>query len=142
MIVVDTSVWIDYFNGTVNPHTDWLDHEIDDEPVSLTDLILCELLQGVRLKSEFSRMRRELAPFPVFNTGGESMAVAAATYFRILRAKGHTIRKTPDCIIATFCIQEGHSLLHRDRDFDPFEQHLGLRVIHPGRGPARAHHLQ
>ncbi len=67
----------------------------------------------------------------VLSSGGVEIAVAAAENYRILRTKGITVRKTIDCLIATFCIREGHELLHRDRDFDPFEMHLGLQVIHP-----------
>ena len=142
MIIVDTTVWIDYFRGTANSHTDWLEQQIGKQAIALTDLILCEFLQGIRLDSDFAKVRREMAPYPVFNTGGESLAVSSAQNFRLLRAQGRTIRKTPDCLIATFCIQHHHSLLHRDRDFDSFEKYLGLRVIHPRSDDARALHLQ
>ncbi|HEX5233923.1 MAG TPA: PIN domain nuclease [Silvibacterium sp.] len=131
MTIVDTTVWIDYLAGTVNPHTDWLDRELGRLPLGLTDLILCETLQGIRADSAFTRVRRELSRFEIFDTGGEARAMASAQNYRFLRAHGHTIRKTIDCLIATFCLTEGHSLLHRDHDFDPFEKHLGLRVIHP-----------
>jgi hypothetical protein len=77
------------------------------------------------------RVRRDLSKFEVFETGGEALAVASAQNYRSLRSRGDTIRKTIDCLIATFCLTEGHSLLHRDHDFDPFEKHLGLRVVHP-----------
>jgi predicted nucleic acid-binding protein len=92
---------------------------------------LCELLQGVRGDALFAQVRREMLRFEVFSTGGMEMAVLSAQNFQTLRAKGVTVRKTIDCLIATFCLTEGHSLLHRDRDFDAFEQHLGLRVIAP-----------
>ncbi len=131
MTVVDTTVWIDYLGGNVNPHTDWLDRELNQQRLALTDLILCEILQGIRTDSDFRRVRRDLSRFEVLDTGGEALAVASAQNYRFLRSHGHTIRKTIDCLIATFCLLEGHSLLHRDHDFDPFETHLGLRVIHP-----------
>ena len=133
MIIVDTTVWIDYFGGTANPHTDWLDRELSQQRIGLTDLILSEILQGIRDDSTFKRLRRELCHFEVFSTGGIDLAVASAQNYRILRSRGYTVRKTIDCLIATFCLSEGHALLHRDRDFDPFEKALGLRVLHPAR---------
>lgn len=131
MTIVDTTVWIDYFAGTINSHTDWLDRELSLRRIGLTDLILCEILQGIRAESAFKQVRQSLSKFEIFDTGGETAAVSAAQNYRVLRSHGYTIRKTIDCLIATFCIAESHSLLHRDRDFDPFERHLGLRVIHP-----------
>ncbi len=131
MIIVDTTVWIDYLGGTANPHTNWLDRELNQQRLGLTDLILCETLQGIRAESVFRQVRRDLSRFEVFDTGGEALAVASARNYRFLRSHGHTIRKTIDCLIATFCLAEGHSLLHRDHDFDPFEKYLSLRVINP-----------
>ncbi len=131
MTIVDTTVWIDYLGGTSNPQTVWLDRELNHQRLGLTDLILCELLQGIRGDSTFAQVRRELSKFEIFDSGGEALAVAAAQNYRFLRAYGKTVRKTIDCLIATFCLSGGHSLLHRDRDFDLFEKHLGLRVLHP-----------
>jgi predicted nucleic acid-binding protein len=131
VIIVDTTVWVDYLRGTHNPETEWLDIEADRKRLGLTDLILCEVLQGVRSEQEFSQVRTELQRFELFETGGEELVIAAATNFRIIREKGKTVRKTIDCLIATFCMMNGHALLHRDRDFDSFEQLLGLKVIHP-----------
>ncbi|MHB1858346.1 MAG: type II toxin-antitoxin system VapC family toxin [Acidobacteriaceae bacterium] len=131
MTIVDTTVWIDYLRGAANPHTDWLDRELNRQRLGLTDLILCEVLQGIGGDSTFIRVRRDLSRFEVFDTGGEAMAVAAARNYRLLRSRGHTVRKTIDCLIATFCLTERHSLLHRDNDFEPFEKYLGLRVVHP-----------
>jgi predicted nucleic acid-binding protein len=131
MTIVDTTVWIDYLAGTPNPQTDWLDAELDRQRLGLTDLILCEVLQGIRGDSAFAQVHRELTKFAVFDTGGEALAVASAKNYRVLRSRGKTVRKTIDCLIATFCIANGHILLHRDRDFDLFEGHLGLRVLHP-----------
>ncbi len=130
-MIVDTTVWIDYFGGVRNPHTDWLDGEIARRRLGLTDLILCELLQGIRGDAQFKQIREEMRRFAIFDTGGESLAVDSATNYRVLRGRGITIRKTIDCLIASFCIREGHTLLHRDRDYDAFEEHLGLRVVHP-----------
>ena len=129
MIIVDTTVWIDYLGGTDNPHTAWLEREVTRQRLGLTDLILCEVLQGIRADAAFERIRRDLSRFEVFDTGGESLAVASARNYRSLRSRGHTVRKTIDCLIATFCLSGEHSLLHRDRDFDLFEKHLDLRVV-------------
>ena len=131
MVIVDTTVWIDYLAGTVNSQTSWLDREMERQRLGLTDLNLCEVLQGVRDAGTFAQVRRDLSRFHVFHTGGMDLAIAAAQNYRSLRARGHTIRKTIDCLIATFCLRQGHGLLHRDHDFDPFEKHLGLRVVHP-----------
>jgi predicted nucleic acid-binding protein len=131
MIIVDTTVWIDYLAGTVNPHTDWLGRELTQQRLGLTDLILYEILQGIREDLTFGHVLRVLSNFEVFDSGGEALAISSARNFRALRAQGHTVRKTIDCVIATFCLTQGHSLLHRDHDFDPFENFLGLRVVHP-----------
>jgi predicted nucleic acid-binding protein len=131
MIIVDTTVWIDYLSGRDNRETDYLDRELSRQRLGLTDLILCETLQGVSDERSFTRVLQELRKFELFETGGEEMAILAARNFRRLRQHGRTVRKTIDCLIATFCLHHGHSLLHRDRDFDHFEQVLGLTVIHP-----------
>ena len=131
MVIVDTTVWIDYLAGTANGQTSWLDRELSRQRLGLTDLILCEVLQGIRRDPAFARARRDLEKFHIFETGGIDLALAAAQNYRLLRRRGATVRKTIDCLIATFCLQAGHQLLHRDRDFDPFEKHLGLRVVHP-----------
>jgi predicted nucleic acid-binding protein len=131
MVIVDSSVWIDYFADVRDHRTDWLDRQFGLQPIGLTDLILCEVLQGFRDEFTFARVRKELLLFQVFDSGGQDLAVTAAGNFRFLRKKGHTVRKTIDCMIATFCIESAHELLHRDRDFDPFEKYLGLRVVHP-----------
>jgi predicted nucleic acid-binding protein len=131
MVIVDTTVWIDYLGGVTNPHTAWLERELSRQPLGLTDLILCELLQGIRQEKAFNQVRQEMSRFTVFDSGGEAIAVAAAKNHRFLRSRGLTVRKTIDCVIATFCLRSQHALLHRDRDFDPFEQHLGLNVLHP-----------
>jgi predicted nucleic acid-binding protein len=131
MVIVDTTVWIDYLRGLQNSETNYFDRELGRQRFGLTDLILCEILQGLRDDQASKRVLRELRQFELFETGGEELAVAAARNFRSLRQRGHTVRKTIDCLIATFCLRHGHSLLHRDRDFDHFEKILGLAVIHP-----------
>ena len=131
MVIVDTTVWIDFFQGVANPETDWLHLELDRQRLGLTDLILCEVLQGVRDEAAVKDVQRQLFKLEVFETGGVALARESARNYRALRSRGHTVRKTIDCMIATFCIREQHSLLHRDRDFDPFERFLELSVIHP-----------
>ena len=131
MVVVDTSVWIDYLRGTNNPETLWLDQELTHQRLGLADLILCEVLQGVRDHALFNQVRDELLTFHLFETGGKELAIASALNYRNLRAQGYTVRRTIVCLIATFCLEAGHEILHRDRDFDAFERALGLRVIHP-----------
>jgi hypothetical protein len=131
MVIVDTTVWVDYLHGMQNQETEWFDREVGQEEIGLTDLILCEVLQGVRRDDEYFRVRTLLGEFEVLETGGEELCVAAAENYRKLRKRGRTVRKTIDCLIATFCIRNGHSLLHRDNDFRHFEELLGLTVIHP-----------
>jgi predicted nucleic acid-binding protein len=131
MTIVDTTVWIDYLGGKSNPHTEWLDRELGQQRFGLTDTILCEVLQGIREEPVFKQVLKELARFEVFSTGGASLAIASANHYRTLRSRGITVRKTIDCLIATFCLSQNYALLHRDRDFDAFEKHLGLRVIRP-----------
>ena len=131
MVIVDTTVWIDYLRGAGNPETVWLDRELTHQRFGLTDLILCEVLQDVRDSSAFLQVRDELLNFHVFSTGGPDLAIAAAGNYRTLREQGHTVRKTIDCLIATYCIANGFQLLHHDSDFDPFEGHLGLDVLDP-----------
>lgn len=131
MVIIDTTVWIDYLRGLPNRETEYFDRELSRQRFGLTDLILCETLQGIGDEKAFTRVLRELRKFEIFETGGEDLAIEAARNFRSLRQRGHTVRKTIDCLIATFCLRQGHSLLHRDRDYDPFEDILGLAVIHP-----------
>jgi len=131
VVIVDTTVWIDYLNGVSTAQTDWLDAELARQRLGLTDLILCEVLQGVHDERQATQTRQELLKFEVFETGGIQLAIAAAQNYRNLRARGRTVRKTVDCLIATFCLIDDHALLHNDQDYDPFEKFLSLRVIHP-----------
>lgn len=131
MVIVDTSVWIDYFNEAPNPETTWLDNAIGDQEIGITSLTLCEVLQGVHSPRQFRDFLRDMLFFAVFETGSAELAIASAENYLRLRRSGITIRSTIDCLIATFCIENGHRLLHKDRDFDAFESHLGLQVLHP-----------
>jgi len=131
MVIIDTTVWIDYLRGVSNKETNYLDREVARQRFGLTDLILCEILQGISDEKSLTRVLQELRNFELFETGGADLAIEAARNFRRLRQHGHTVRKTIDCLIATFCLQHRHSLLHRDRDFDHFEELLGLTVVHP-----------
>ena len=129
MILVDSSVWIDHFRGNDTPQVALLDRVLASEPVAIGDLILVEVLQGFTSDRDFNHARRLLTALTVIEIGGAGMAVQTAQNFRRLRALGITVRKTIDTLIATRCIADGLTLLHSDHDFDPFEQHLGLRVL-------------
>lgn len=129
MIIVDSSVWIDYFRGVETPQTKKLDQLLGVVPLAIGDLILAEVLQGCSSDKEFSEVRQTLSALSVVNLGGVDIAIAAAKNFRKLRALGVTVRKTIDTVIATRCIMDGHELLHRGRTFDASQQHLGLRCM-------------
>ena len=129
MILVDSSVWIDFFRGTSTPQVDWLDANLGLEPMVVGDIILAEVLQGFQSDRDFDQARQLLATFETISMVDPAVAVQAAKNFRALREKGVTVRKTIDTLIATSCIQKGLILLHSDRDFDPFAAHLGLRVV-------------
>ncbi|PWB59490.1 MAG: VapC toxin family PIN domain ribonuclease [Betaproteobacteria bacterium] len=131
MILVDSSVWIDYFRGLATPEAGRLDAILGQEPVATGDLILAEVLRGFAHDRDFERARRLLAALVLVEIGGERIAVQAARNFRALRARGVTARKTIDTLIATRCIESGLALLYSDRDFDPFVEHLGLRSAMP-----------
>ena len=128
MILVDSSVWIDYFGGAASPEADRLDALLGVEPLVTGDLILAEVLQGFAADRDFQHARTLLESFEVVALAGREVCIEAAQNFRTLRRKGVTIRKTIDTIIATCCIRNGYVLLHNDRDFDAFVEHLGLRV--------------
>lgn len=128
MIVVDSSVWIDYFNSRSTPAVESLER-LAGTPLLIGDLIMTEVLQGFRTEADFHRAERIFAELEFQAMVGREVAIAAARNHRALRERGVTVRKTVDTIIATFCLMNGHRLLHNDRDFDPFERYLGLRVI-------------
>ncbi len=127
MIVVDSSVWIDFFRGVTTPQTERLDALLGSEPLAIGDLILTEVLQGFTSEKHFNKARKLLTALNVVGLGGKEIALQAAKNYRALRAQGVTIRKTIDTIIATCCIENDFALLYSDRDFDPFVMHLGLR---------------
>jgi predicted nucleic acid-binding protein len=129
LILVDSSVWIDYFNGTITKQTGRLDGLLGREPLAIGDLILTEVLQGFAEEREFNQARKMLTSLTVVELGGLEIAIQAAKNFRVLRRLGVTVRKTLDTVIATRCIESGYDLLHSDKDFDPFAEHLGLRVV-------------
>ena len=131
MLVVDSTVWIDYFNGLETPQTDYLHNMLDKTPILIGDLILAEVLQGFRADPDFEKARRTLGKFLQVNMVSPALALQSARNYRALRQKGVTVRKTVDSLIATWCIENDHELLHNDSDFDGYEKHLGLRVIHP-----------
>lgn len=129
MILVDSSVWIDFFRSRSTPQVEWLDKNLGVEGLVVGDLILVEVLQGFREDRGFNEARRLLGNLESVVLGGTDIAVEAARNYRRLRARGATVRGTVDVLIATRCLANGLRLLHSDRDFDVFERHLGLRVV-------------
>ena len=132
MILVDSSVWIDFFRNRPSVQAEWLDKNLGIESLVVGDLILAEVLRGFKDVRGFNEARRMLARLSQVTLGGEDIAVEAARNYRKLRARGVTVRGTVDVIIATRCLSEGFRLLHSDRDFDAFEEHLGLQVVDCG----------
>lgn len=128
MILVDSSVWIDYFRGISTPAADTLDGLLENEPLATGDLILTEVLQGFASDRDFDQAYAMLSSLTVIELGGRNIAVQAARNYRRLRALGITVRKTIDTVIATRCIEDDFALLYSDKDFDPFVMHLGLRT--------------
>jgi predicted nucleic acid-binding protein len=128
VILVDSSVWIDFFNGRESRQTDLLALLLRRRILLTGDLILVEVLQGFHRNREVESARQALLALPCADLVGEVVALDSARNYRSLRRKGVTVRKTIDVIIATFCIRNGHVLLHADRDFEPMTEHLGLRT--------------
>lgn len=126
MILVDSSVWIDYFHGIDSRETDFLDRALGEVPISIGDLMLTEVLQGFRTRAEMLRARRLLLELSVVEIAGKDRALQAAAHYRTLRDSGITVPKTIDTLIATFCIQQRVPLLYSDRNFEPFVERLGL----------------
>jgi len=131
VVVVDTTVWIDYVNGLDTPYTNALDYELLRNQVITGDLLIAEFLQGFRADKDFEAAKEIVNSLIYCDMLGKDIALKSAANFRFLRKKGITIRKTADVIIATFCIEHGLPLLHSDRDFDIMENHLGLRIYKP-----------
>lgn len=130
MLMVDSTVWIDYFNGVVDWHTDYLDTHVTLTPILVGDLILAEVLQGFRRDAELEKARSALSKFQQVHMLNTLLALQSARNYRFLRSSGVTVRKTIDSLIATYCIENGLPLLHNDGDFDGYERHLGLKVVH------------
>ena len=129
MILVDSSVWIDYFNGKATRQTQLLDALLGVEPLGIGDLMLTEVLQGFRADADFKLAKKLLTSLDVFDLLGEALAIKSAENFRVLRKRGIAVRKTADVIIATYCIEAKYPLLFSDKDFLPFTEHLGLRPV-------------
>ncbi len=131
MIVVDSSVWIDHFRNDPTPQVLVLRALVlhGDAPLLVGDLVLFEVLQGARSDRDAARIEAELRRFPLVPVSDPHLAAKAAERYRALRSLGVTVRKSVDMLLGAFCIERGHVLLHDDRDFDPMEQHLGLRVV-------------
>lgn len=127
MIVVDSSVWIDYFGGKTTPAAEKLDSLLGETPIAAGDLMLVEVLQGFRTDSDFAQARDLLMSLTIVNMLNTSVALRSAANFRTLRKKGVTVRKTIDTIIATYCIENSLALLYSDKDFQPFREHLKLQ---------------
>jgi hypothetical protein len=131
MVVVDSSALIEFLGGYSNPATDWLNRQRSYRNVIVVNLVLTEILQGIRDERRFLAVESALGRFQFAEVGGWDLAVKSAQNYRTLRGLGITIRSTVDCMIATYCIENGHQLLHCDADFDHFERHLDLDVLHP-----------
>lgn len=131
MILVDSSVWIDYFNGNPTWQTDLLDNYLSNVPIVIWDLIFTEVLQGFRSNQDYETAKIFLSALPFRQIGGYNVAIQSAQNYRKLRKAGVTVRKTIDIIIATFCIMEGLTLLHDDRDFNPIASHFPLKTSTP-----------
>jgi predicted nucleic acid-binding protein len=128
VVVVDTSVWIDYVRGLKTPYTNALDYELMQNQVITGDLLIAEFLQGFRSDKDFEAAKEIMDSLIYFDMLGKDIAIKAALNFRFLRKNGITVRKTADVIIGTFCIEHEFPLLHNDRDFEPMEKYLGLHV--------------
>jgi predicted nucleic acid-binding protein len=128
MILVDTSVWVNYFNGIVNKQTESLDHLLSERTVLVGDIILTEILQGFDRDKEFRLVKKALNPLDSVHLGGKSLAIKAVSNFRFLRSKGITIRKTVDMLIGSWCIKHEVELLHNDKDFDLIATQLPLQI--------------
>jgi hypothetical protein len=129
MILIDSSVWIDYFNGKQTKQTDWLDASLGNTSIIMADLILTEVLQGFQNDKDFGNAKDLLLGIPFLSMGGRELALESALNYRLLRRKGVTVRKTIDVIIGTFCIHYAQTLLHDDRDFEPMVKYLGLKTV-------------
>lgn len=131
MILVDSSTWIDYFNGRQTWQTDLLDGLLEREPILIGDIILTEVLQGFRSDSDYRKAKSLFGGLSYMDMLGRELAVFSAQNYRNLKKQGVTVRKTIDVMIATFCIHYGFSLLHNDKDFEVLVKYLGLEIVKP-----------
>lgn len=129
MILVDSGVWVDFLRNTPTVQAEWLDRHLGSEEFIVGDLVLAEVLHGFKDDRGFEEVRRLLGRLAQVAIGGEALAIESARNYRRLRARGVTVRGTVDVMIATCCLAHGYRLLHSDRDFDGFAEHLGLRVV-------------
>jgi predicted nucleic acid-binding protein len=129
VIFVDSSVWIDYFRGAATTQSDILDRLLTTNELTVGDLVITEVLQGFKSEKDFNTARKLMTTFETITISDPALALKAATNYRVLRAKGITVRKTIDSLIATRCLEDGYKLLHDDSDFDGYEVHLGLKVV-------------
>lgn len=142
MLVVDSSVWIDFLNGQVTPEVGQLSELLAEESILVGDVVLCEVLKGARTAVHASALEYEMRQFEFAPMINSDIAVAAARNYRKLRSEGYTVRKTIDLIIGTYCIEHNYTLLHADRDFDPMETLLGLKVVPPAHYMVREPYLR
>lgn len=129
MILVDSSVWIDYFNDQKTAASEYLDSALGREYLLIGDLILTEVLQGFKSEKDFNTAKKLLTSLEVVELSNQHLAIKSAENFRALRKKGLTVRKTIDVVIATYCIENNVTLLQSDKDFIPFSEHLGLKIL-------------
>jgi predicted nucleic acid-binding protein len=129
MVIVDTTVWVDYFRGRDTYETQWLDDQLDIRRMGLTNLILAEVLQGIRPEIDAFTTGQTLTKFEVFHASDDAMVIEAAKYSRKLSRRGRAVKSTVDCLTATFCIRNNHILLHADWAFDQFARFYGLHDI-------------
>jgi predicted nucleic acid-binding protein len=132
VIIADTSVWVDFLRGVEAAHCDRIAQSLEQQSIALCDRVLQEVLQGVLAEADFRRVTRRLLALPCYDLGGHALAIEAAANYRRLRKLGVAPRSATDVLIATFCIRQGHELLHTDRDFDFMARHLGLKVVATG----------
>ena len=131
VVIAESSVWINLLRNNETAQTAWLRGHLGKPGLCIVDLILCKVLQGAGDQRSFRQILTMLTRLPILDTGGVDLAMTSAENYQTLHKRGITIRSTIDCLLATFYMREGYALLHNDRDFDPFEEHLGLKVIHP-----------
>ncbi|HBA84005.1 MAG TPA: VapC toxin family PIN domain ribonuclease [Verrucomicrobia bacterium] len=129
MVIVDTSAWIEFFQNANSEVAQKVDQALEQDLIGIGDLIYCEVMQGLYHAEQQDRISKLLLSLPQFEMVGFQIAAKSASNYRRLRTKGVTIRKTIDVLIGTFCAENGHHLIHNDRDFDLMASHIGLKVL-------------